>query len=86
MLLSLHIENIAIIKSLDVDFSKGFNAITGETGAGKSIVIDSINLLLGKKAEKELVRQGEECAMVSGLFSGISDKTVSPLQNASFLQ
>lgn len=73
MLNSLHIENIAVIKSVDIDFSSGFSALTGETGAGKSIIIDSINLLLGKKAEKELIRKGASSAMVSGLFSDLSD-------------
>ena len=68
MLLSLHIENVAVIKKLDIDFSGGFTVLTGETGAGKSIIIDSINLLLGAKAEKELIRNGEDALMVSGLF------------------
>ena len=76
MLNSLHIENIAVIKSVDIDFSEGFSALTGETGAGKSIIIDSINLLLGKKIEKELIRKGETRAMVSGLFSSLSDESV----------
>ena len=65
MLLSLHIENIAVIHRLDVDFSDGFSALTGETGAGKSVIIDSIRLLLGAKAERELIRTGESSAMVS---------------------
>ncbi len=73
MLLSLHIENIAVIKCVDFDFSEGFMVLTGETGAGKSIVIDSINLLLGGKAERELVRTGAARAMVSGLFGELSD-------------
>lgn len=73
MLSSIHIENIAVIKSVDIDFSDGFSALTGETGAGKSIIIDSINLLLGKKAEKDLIRNGESYAMVSGLFSDIQE-------------
>ena len=73
MLNSLHIENIAVVKSVDIDFSNGFSALTGETGAVKSIIIDSINMLLGKKTEKELIRKGEERAMVSGLFSSLSD-------------
>ena len=73
MLSSIHIENLAVIKSVDIDFSEGFSALTGETGAGKSIIIDSINLLLGKKAEKELIRNGESYAMVSGLFCDIPD-------------
>lgn len=70
MLLSLHIENIAVIHRLDVDFSAGFSALTGETGAGKSVIIDSIRLLLGAKAERELIRTGESFAMVSGMFGG----------------
>ena len=68
MLLSLHIENLAVIKNIDIDFRDGFTVFTGETGAGKSIIIDGINLLLGAKSEKELVRTGEAFAMVSGLF------------------
>ena len=69
MLLSLHIENLAVIKCVDIDFRGGFTAFTGETGAGKSIIIDSINLLLGAKADKELIRHGETQAMVSGVFT-----------------
>ena len=79
MLLSLHIENIAVIKSVDFEFSTGFMALTGETGAGKSIVIDSINLLLGSKAERELIRTGEEYAMVSGLFGELSESVKEKL-------
>ncbi len=79
MLLSLHIENIAVIKSVDFDFSKGFMVLTGETGAGKSIVIDSINLLLGGKADRELIRNGESYAMVSGLFGELSSLTKEKL-------
>ncbi len=74
MLSSLHIENIAVIKSVDIDFASGFSALTGETGAGKSIIIDSINLLCGKKIEKDIIRKGESYAMVSGLFSSFSDE------------
>ena len=80
MLASLHIENIAVIKSVDIDFSAGFSALTGETGAGKSIILDSINLLMGKKAEKELIRNSENTAMVSGLFTDISEYCLARLQ------
>ena len=73
MLLSLHIENVAVIKKMDVDFFAGFTAITGETGAGKTVLIDCINLLLGAKAERELVRSGESSLTVRGLFGGFSD-------------
>ena len=74
MLLSLHIENVAVIKSIDVDFSSGFTAITGETGAGKSIIIDSINLILGAKADRDLIRHGESSLMVSALFGNFSKR------------
>lgn len=82
MLNSLHIENIAVIKSVDIDFTQGFTALTGETGAGKSIIIDSIGLLLGKKAERDLIRTSESSAMVSGLFSGLSDISLATLHEA----
>ncbi len=73
MLSSLHIENVAVIKELDVDFDRGFTALTGETGAGKSIIIDSINLLIGGKLHRELIRSGEKRAVVSGIFTDVSD-------------
>ena len=76
MLHSLHIENIAVIKCVDLEFSNGFMVISGETGAGKSIIIDSINLILGAKADKELIRHGESSASVSALFTELSDLTV----------
>lgn len=79
MLLSLHIENIAVIKSCDFDFSQGFMVLTGETGAGKSVVIDAINLLLGGKGERDLIRHGESYAMVSGLFGELSEYNVNKL-------
>lgn len=79
MLASLHIENIAVIKSVDIDFSVGFSAFTGETGAGKSIIIDSIGLLLGKRADRELIRTGETRAFVSAIFENLSEETVSAL-------
>lgn len=79
MLLSLHIENIAVIKSVDFDFTPGFMVLTGETGAGKSIIIDSINLLLGGKGDRELIRSGENYAMVSGLFGELSVSTCEKL-------
>lgn len=72
MLLSLHIENMAVIRRLDVDFSGGFTVITGETGAGKSVMIDSLRLLLGAKADKEIIRHGEESAEISALFGEIA--------------
>ncbi len=82
MLLSLHIENIAVIKRADLDLSRGFTALTGETGAGKSIIIDSINLLLGAKADRELIRSGESYCTVSGLFSELSRQTCLAVEEA----
>lgn len=73
MLDFLHIENIAVIKKLDIDFEKGFNVLTGETGAGKSIIIDSISMLLGGKISKELIRHGENRAIVSAVFSNVNE-------------
>lgn len=85
MLFSLHIENIAVIKRVDFDFDSGFMVLTGETGAGKSIVIDSINLLLGGKGDRELIRHGESYAMVSGLFGNLSDFTVEKLADIGIM-
>ena len=75
MIAALHIENIAVIRSADVDFNPGFTVFTGETGAGKSLLLDSINLLLGARASRELIRSGCERAFVSAIFSGLSEKT-----------
>ena len=58
MLSNLQIENIAVIKSASIDFENGFNVMTGETGAGKSIVIDSLNAILGERTSRELIRSG----------------------------
>ena len=69
MLQSLHIENAAVIKSLDIDLGEGFSVLSGETGAGKSIIIDSINMLSGGRISRELIRTGEEKATVSAVFT-----------------
>ena len=69
MLLQLEIENIALIERLNITLEPGFNVITGETGAGKSILIDAINALLGSRVSRELIRSGAEKATVQGLFS-----------------
>ena len=68
MLRELHIENIAIIEKADIEFFNGFNVMTGETGAGKSIIIDSLNAVLGGRTTRELVRHGAERAMVTAVF------------------
>lgn len=79
MLASLHIENMAVIRSLNADFDRGFTAITGETGAGKSVMMQSLYLLSGAKAERELIRHGEERATVTALFSELSSTTLAAL-------
>ena len=69
MLISLYVQNIALIKKLELDLSSGFTVLTGETGAGKSIIIDSISLLLGNRSNRELIRTGEEKAVVSSCWN-----------------
>ena len=68
MLSNLQIENIAIIKKAVIDFKDGFNVMTGETGAGKSIIIDSLNAVLGERTSRELIRTNCDYAAVSALF------------------
>ncbi|MGQ9626904.1 MAG: DNA repair protein RecN [Anaerolineae bacterium] len=68
MLAELYIENFAIIEKLDLRFSPGFNVLTGETGAGKSIIVDAVSTLLGGRADTSMVRTGESCALVEGIF------------------
>ena len=68
MLRELHIENIAIIEAADITFRPGFNVMTGETGAGKSIIIDSLDAVLGGRTSRELVRHGAEKARVTAVF------------------
>lgn len=71
MLELLHIENIAIIERADISFRSGFNVLTGETGAGKSIVIDALSAVLGQRASRDLIRTGADYAFVSAVFSHI---------------
>ena len=68
MLLSLDIRNIALMDEMQVDFGPGLHVLTGETGAGKSIIVDAVALLLGGRAQKELIRTGAEKARVEGVF------------------
>ena len=79
MLELLHIENIAIIEVADIEFAPGFNALTGETGAGKSIVIDSLSAVLGQRTSRELIRTGAEKAFVSAAFSGMAPELTETL-------
>lgn len=79
MLKTLSIENIAVIEKADIEFSKGFNVLTGETGAGKSIVVDSINAILGERTSKELVRARSENAFVTAYFEDINSEVKQKL-------
>lgn len=80
MLNSLYIENIAVIEKTNIDFTKGFNVLTGETGAGKSIIIGSINALLGGRISKDMIRSGADTAFVSGSFT-VTNNVVYDLLN-----
>lgn len=73
MLELLHIENIAVIRRADITFRPGFNALTGETGAGKSIVIDAISAILGQRAYRDAIRTGASRAFISAVFHGVPD-------------
>lgn len=80
MITDLHIENVAVIEKADISFNKGLNVLTGETGAGKSIVIDSLNAVLGNRTSKDLVRTGNDYAVVSAVFT-VPDKLDWFVQN-----
>ncbi len=84
MLRSLHIENIAVIRRADLDLGDGFSVLTGETGAGKSILIDSINLLLGNRATRTLLRTGAEYATVSAVFENLSPSVIDAISEMGF--
>lgn len=80
MLSNLQIENIAVIKSASIDFENGFNVMTGETGAGKSIVIDSLNAILGERTSRELIRSGSDSASVCAEFQNVGDNVKNELE------
>ena len=68
MLMHLSVKNIALIDEINLDFDKGFNIMTGETGAGKSIIIDAVNLILGERADRDLIQTGKKYALVEAIF------------------
>lgn len=80
MLLNVHVKDLALIEDVDVCFDEGLNVLTGETGAGKSIIIGSIGVALGAKAGKDLIRQGAEFALVELVFQVDSQETLSKLK------
>ncbi len=84
MLEYLYIDNIAIIESARINLDAGFTVLTGETGSGKSIIIDSIYAVLGEKTSKELIRSGCDTATVSACFSNLSKKTLNMLHDAGY--
>ena len=79
MLLNLHVKNFALIDEIDIDFSKGLNILTGETGAGKSIVLGSLAIALGAKADKDCIRTGEEFALVEITFTADTEEVKNKL-------
>ncbi len=84
MIKSLHIENIAVIEKTDIDFEKGFNVLTGETGAGKSIIIDAINAVLGERTSKDLIRASADRAVVSAVFCDLSVEALNRLSDNGY--
>ena len=84
MLTNLYIENIAVIEKTSIDFGSGLNVLTGETGAGKSIIIDSINAVLGNRTSRDLVRNGCDNAFVSAVFSEPSESVEKILKENGF--
>ena len=80
MLLSLHVKNLALIEEEEVTFTDGLNILTGETGAGKSIIIGSINLALGGKADKAIIRTGAEYALIELVFTADNEKQLKKLE------
>ena len=93
MLKFLLIENFALIDYLEIEFQKGFNLITGETGSGKSILVDAVGLLVGERASQEMVREGFEKARVEGIFKVSSkhpinkalEETNTPLEDEELI-
>ena len=84
MLNSLYIENIAVIEKTNIDFSQGLNALTGETGAGKSIIIDSINAVTGHRTSKDIIRTGAEKAFVAATFTNVNEEILNKASELGF--
>ena len=84
MLTNLYIENIAVIEKSNIDFTRGLNVLTGETGAGKSIVIDAINAVLGKRSSRGIIRSGAEAAFVSATFEELSPLVLKKLASMGY--
>lgn len=84
MLSHLYIENVAVIEQTGIDFDLGLNVLTGETGAGKSIVIDAINAILGQRVSKDIIRTGESSAFISATFNNVSKRTLKKIYDYGY--
>ena len=84
MLKTLYIENIAVIEKTSINFNSGLNVLTGETGAGKSIIIDAINAIMGQRTSKDIIRTGASNAFVSAEFTDINDAALEKLDELGF--
>ena len=84
MLTRLQIENVAVIEKAEICFDQGLNVLTGETGAGKSILIDSINAILGNRASRDLIRTGADKAVIRAAFESIPDSVADKLEQAGY--
>ena len=84
MLQTLYIENIAVIEKSAIDFSSGLNVLTGETGAGKSIIIDAINAIMGQRTSRDIIRTGASSAFVSAQFDNVNAAVRRKLEEFGF--
>ena len=84
MLSQLYIENIAVIEKASIEFEPGFTVLTGETGAGKSIIIDAINAVLGERISRDMVRSGARQALVSAVFRSVNRRALEKLEEFGF--
>lgn len=84
MLSNIYIENIAVIEKANIDFDDAFNILTGETGAGKSIIIDSINAIMGQRMSRDLIRSGAASAFVSATFTDVSKSAIAVLEELGY--
>lgn len=84
MLEQLYIENVAVIEKTQLELTAGFNVLTGETGAGKSIIIDSLSAVLGERTSRDIIRTGSERAVVSAVFTGISERICDKISELGY--
>ena len=86
MLTLLKIKNIALIDEIELEFADGLNLLTGETGSGKSIIVDSLGALTGDRVSSDLIKEGETAAQIEGLFNLVSDENLSAICAASGIE